>query len=275
MSKLLLPPVEGRLREVRLLADRLDAAFTPVRFPQNPDLVFRRISFAFHRLVLSSAQTNTSPGPEKLSHVTLTFEIKPESYPPTNIHVLIGRNGVGKTRTLNLMSRSLFANENTSKSTGKFQTGIKELTDEIPFANMVSVSFSAFDDFELLSEQRDKSSGVHYTYIGLRRTTNLGSEKGTPKTPDMLAREFVSSVNACLSGATRERWRRSLEILETDPIFKEAEIAQLSELTDLKELDKEAVSKFRKLSSGHKIVLLSITRLVESVEEKTLVLLDE
>lgn len=34
-------------------------------------------------------------------------------------------------------------------------------------------------------------------------------------------------------------------------------------------------SLFGKLSSGHKIVLLTITRLVETVEERTLVLLDE
>jgi AAA domain, putative AbiEii toxin, Type IV TA system/beta-keto acid cleavage enzyme len=37
----------------------------------------------------------------------------------------------------------------------------------------------------------------------------------------------------------------------------------------------EARRLFKNLSSGHKIVLLTITRLVETVEEKTLVLLDE
>ena len=31
----------------------------------------------------------------------------PESQPPTNIHVLIGRNGVGKTHLLNHMTRAL------------------------------------------------------------------------------------------------------------------------------------------------------------------------
>lgn len=41
------------------------------------------------------------------------------------------------------------------------------------------------------------------------------------------------------------------------------------------ELDKHATSLFGKLSSGHKIVLLTITRLVETVEERSLILLDE
>jgi predicted ATP-dependent endonuclease of OLD family len=35
------------------------------------------------------------------------------------------------------------------------------------------------------------------------------------------------------------------------------------------------LSLFNKLSSGHKVVLLTTTRLVETVEERTLVLLDE
>ena len=37
----------------------------------------------------------------------------------------------------------------------------------------------------------------------------------------------------------------------------------------------EVVKIFKDLSSGHKIVLLTLTRLVEKVEEKTLVLIDE
>ena len=39
--------------------------------------------------------------------VTLSFVVEPESMPPTNIHVLIGRNGVGKTYLLNNMTRCL------------------------------------------------------------------------------------------------------------------------------------------------------------------------
>ena len=38
---------------------------------------------------------------------------------------------------------------------------------------------------------------------------------------------------------------------------------------------KEALKTFNSLSSGHKIVILTLTRLVEKVEEKTLVLIDE
>jgi predicted ATP-binding protein involved in virulence len=65
-------------------------------------------------------------------------------------------------------------------------------------------------------------------------------------------------------------------VLESDPIFAEAEIASLAEAgTDDEVLRARARDLFHELSSGHKIVLLTVTRLVESVEERTLVLLDE
>jgi predicted ATP-dependent endonuclease of OLD family len=65
-------------------------------------------------------------------------------------------------------------------------------------------------------------------------------------------------------------------MLEADPIFKGAEVASLAS-GDLEELEfrRQARTLFGKLSSGHKIVLLTITRLIETVEERTLVLLDE
>jgi hypothetical protein len=90
-----------------------------------------------------------------------------------------------------------------------------------------------------------------------------------PKTPDDLAEDFVVSFKVCQKFEQKAaRWKKALETLEADPLFKEAEVASLTS-------EAEAKHKFKKLSSGHKIVLLTITRLVEKVEEKTLVLIDE
>src|SRR5260370_24247947 len=117
---------------------------------------------------------------------------------------------------------------------------------------------------------------VQFSYMGLKASAD-GAQTGTPKSPEMLANEFATSVRVCLKGARLPRWKRALQVLEADPIFKEAEIASLAD-GDLSPgaLEGTAIPLFRKkLSSGHKIVLLSITRLVEAVDEKTLVLLDE
>jgi len=89
-----------------------------------------------------------------------------------------------------------------------------------------------------------------------------------------LTDDFADSVRR-LQGPKVRRWQRALRLLESDPLFEEAQIAQLANIEDELELDSKARTLFRRLSSGHKIVLLTITRLVQTVEEKTLVLMDE
>lgn len=239
----------------------------------------------FHRMARGGARLSrynfsyTAPKPtrSKVPPVRLAFEVEPESEPPTNIHVLIGRNGVGKTRLLNGMTRALVASEGEVEPVGSFDGDTDDLLDERLFANLVSVTFSAFDPFGPLPNRQDKSSGVQYAYIGLRRT-GLGEDgkPHPPRTPDQLSSVFGRSVWLCRQGARVSRWRRALEMLEADPIFKDAEVASLAD-EDLPEKEFRTLARtlFGKLSSGHKIVLLTITRLVETVEERTLVLLDE
>ena len=61
-----------------------------------------------------------------------------------------------------------------------------------------------------------------------------------------------------------------MAVLEADPIFAAMELSQIDETQS-----EEALSKlFRRASSGHKIVLLTMTRLVELVDG-SLVLIDE
>jgi ATPase subunit of ABC transporter with duplicated ATPase domains len=91
-----------------------------------------------------------------------------------------------------------------------------------------------------------------------------------------MAVEFGDSVRICLQGARKRRWQRALEVLESDPIFADAEVATLADEEERPESPQQmATELFRGLSSGHKIVLLTITRLVECVEERSLVLIDE
>ncbi|WP_222854065.1 AAA family ATPase [Fodinicola acaciae] len=215
--------------------------------------------------------------------LTIDFDVVPESQPPTNIHVLIGRNGVGKTHLLNGISRSLME----ERSDLGDDSGIVMLENDEEraaakhsLAGLVYVSFSAFDTFEPISRVRNASTGMRYSYVGLKTARKSQSQTTLPpKTPTGLARDFGSSVNHCIRGERLGRWRRALEVLEADPIFADADIALLaqasSEASSDMELRERAMGLFRQLSSGHKIVLLTITRLVETVDERTLVLLDE
>jgi predicted ATPase len=207
---------------------------------------------------------------------TLDFSVDPESPIPTNVHVIIGRNGVGKTRLLSLMAKALVATDASARQSGKFE--LNEMGgDGGAFANLVAVSFSAFDDSELLPERKHGPNSLGYSYIGLRRFTgDSPTAPGKPKSPAVLAREFVNSLSECRVGSRRRRWQGIITILQSDPVFRSAELASMIEknLSKQDECD-EVLKTFMALSSGHKIVLLTLTRLVEKVEEKTLVLIDE
>jgi predicted ATPase len=218
------------------------------------------------------------PEDEESERLRLEFRVTPDSTPPTNIHVMIGRNGVGKSFLLNGMTRALVSAEKDEDSDGIFrsQEVFFAKADESPFANIVSVTFSAFDDFAIIREPRNALKGVRYSNIGLRqRVKDRDGETVTiTRDPAELAADFSSSAQLCVIGGRRTRWERALTSLQADPIFAEAQVASLVDIED-SQFKKQAAQLFRKLSSGHKIVLLTITKLVEKVEEKSLVLMDE
>jgi len=215
---------------------------------------------------------------EDVDPLYLEFDVTPNSRPPTNIHVLIGRNGVGKTFLLNAMTRALVSSDSDKDKDGQFKS-VGDEFEEVrasPFANILSITFSAFDDFQIVRQNRNATEGVRYTNVGLRKRMKNKKDKWITITrgPDDLAREFSLSAKLCARGIKAERWRKALITLEADPLFAEAEVAGLADV-DEESFGRVAGRLYRRLSSGHKIVLLTITKLVETVEEKTLVIMDE
>lgn len=219
-------------------------------------------------------------GPSQLSAehepIQLDFQVVPGSNPPSNIHVLIGRNGIGKSFILNAMIRALVTESSDEEADGKFQDeDILGVGDNL-FAAVVSVTFSAFDKFEPLTDRQVTREGVTYAYVGLKNKRRSKKEDPGVKNLSALAREFSVSAQKCVSdNRLLQRWQRALDMLESDPIFKISRISELADIQDIDEFKKVAASRFKNLSSGHKIVLLTITKLVELVHERSLVLLDE
>lgn len=207
---------------------------------------------------------------------TLDFSVDPKSPIPTNVHVLIGRNGVGKTRLLSLMAKALVAKDASARQSGKFE--FTEFRGHVgTFANVVAVSFSAFDEGDLLPDRNPAPDSLGFSHIGLRGwASDSPTASIKSKSPQTLAREFVDSLSECRIGARRKRWLSVINTLQTDPVFRAAQLTAMIEqnLSNKEDLD-EVLKTFKALSSGHKIVLLTLTRLVEKVEERTLVLIDE
>lgn len=211
------------------------------------------------------------PEGEGAPAVSLDFQVVPESTPPTNVHVIIGRNGVGKTHCMRQLIQALLARPATVDAReGVIIKRSDGLDADWDFAGLVLVSFSAFDSFDLAPKKDD---ALPCQQVGLREYVD-----GTVrvKTAERLALDFAESLGKCRDGLRATRWREAIEILETDDLFAEAEVQNLLEVNNSEEEWKVAAARrFGRLSSGHAIVLLTVTRLVELVDEKTLVLLDE
>lgn len=213
---------------------------------------------------------------------TLTFKVSPGSLPPSNIHVVIGRNGVGKTRCFDLLARNFIGR---TALDGKSSGELKSLSwndSSHGFAGLVTVSFSPFDEYgPLVPEQTPLT--VRYAYVGLIQEVAPDFFAGPPREAQSnltikgrkeLTEDFVKSVGLCRAGARRERWEQALKTLEADPLFEEANVSRIADET-LVDWEPAARKLFKRLSSGHSVVILTISRLVELVEEKSLVLIDE
>jgi predicted ATPase len=207
---------------------------------------------------------------------TLAFDVMPESEPPTNVHVLIGRNGVGKTRCMKRLVQAISNEKEDAKKNGVISAqGLNKNT--WSFAGLVVVSFSVFDSFDFPSATK---SGLRAAWVGLPEIVDdneekpAGSMEKVKPLPERLADVFCRSLEKCRKGLRQERLRAAIETLENDPLFAEAEVNGFLNLSD-GEWKSTVKRRFKNLSSGHAIVLLTITRLVELVDEQTIVLIDE
>ncbi|MEU9786153.1 AAA family ATPase [Streptomyces phaeochromogenes] len=229
---------------------------------------YETVVHQFHRIARGGARltrfdfTYTAPslGIEGVEPLSLSFAVDPGSSPPTNVHALIGSNGVGKTRLLSNLARAVADGSATAEEVGE----VTNLTDVGPvFANMVSVASSAFDPLKPVRQ----TNGTLHAHVTLARASIHGTD-GTP------AQRFVQLV-AGLTGARLARYQTALATLaEADVLFRDADVLGSTPFAPgFSPADRTGM--FDSLSSGHKIVLLAITSLADLVTERTLVLIDE
>lgn len=206
----------------------------------------------------------------------IEVEVTPEAIPPTNIHAVIGRNGVGKTTLLSSISTLLRGRRRRALGRLTFVSDNDESSGDDGFANLITVAFSAFDEFDPPIANEGTATGLQYAYIGLKKTVRLksGRSESRNKTTADLRSDFVASTLKCLRSSRKPRWRAAMNVLESDPLFAALQLQRLADLPQ-DDLEDEAIALFDAASSGHKIVLLTMSRLVELVSERTLVLIDE
>ncbi|HGK4579657.1 TPA: AAA family ATPase [Yersinia enterocolitica] len=208
----------------------------------------------------------------RFSDLNLEFNVDPFSLPPSNIHALIGRNGLGKTTLLNEMVSSIVGKQKSESA--YFEEAYSGKIKSDYFSTVISVSFSAFDPFNPISEQSDPLAGTCYYYIGLKKT-EVDITSSPLEDIQVLRQQCAESIAVCFSDESRkEIWMDSISNLESDTNFSDLELLKLADFEG-EELINECIEHMEKMSSGHAVVFMTISRLVEKVQDKTLVLFDE
>ncbi|MFT0182985.1 AAA family ATPase [Pseudomonas benzopyrenica] len=270
------------LRDVVLDEEILDAAFEETVFENS--LIrytslssirnqYRRLLWGGQKLVSYEFSFKRPPS-KKFSEISLDFAVNPKSLPPSNMHILIGRNGVGKTTVLNQMVKALIQEKDRNRSAGMFYVRAGDSQEQIDpnyFSCVMSVSFSAFDPFRPLTEIAQQENVIRNHYIGLKSL-----EGDALKTQGDLENEFFESLLECFNQPEKQKaWTRAVTTLNSDLNFKEMELLELAKDFENERFYPDMVKKQRRMSSGHAIVILIITRMIAYIEEKTLILLDE
>ena len=239
---------------------------------------FNRMAHGGSRLTNYSFVYTTSTKFSRES-TDLDFDVVADSKPPTNIHALIGKNGVGKTTLLRDMLRSVESMQ-YSHDWGGFDGRMR-------FSNVIFISYSAFD-MPIMEDELNYERNIPYSYVGLIGKKDDGQKY--IKNIDALASDFSESLYIVAKGRKKKLWNNVISILDSGKAFANNVIEDWADnalklAKDIgKNRDKEEeytlfhddISiRFNRLSSGHKVILLTLVKLVELVEEKTLVIMDE
>lgn len=155
------------------------------------------------------------PESKKNSKIKLDFSVEPFSRPSTNIHAIIGRNGVGKTTILNGMVQAIMSKSDTGNGFyNHYAFCDHSPIDDDYFSSLVSVSFSAFDTFKPPKEQTNPALGTCYFYIGLKKSEN------EIRTTNDIYDNFSDALDLCFSeGNKKNRWIKAIRNLEADENF--------------------------------------------------------
>lgn len=230
------------------------------------------------------------------SSVRLNFKVSTDPIPPSNIKVIIGRNGVGKTYLLRNIAYSLCRQgercheleEPTSPSVPRDCGSIKMIKGDI-----YGVVYASFSPLET-SEWEPINPQIRFVRIGIATERTVESDASSedvasnglpndvPTSPEerrkgiakKLALRFAEGLSECISEPWRTRLLKCIEILKADPMFAQLSPEELFSLPP-SEMKHKARSFFLKLSSGHGALLLIVTQLVRKLDEKFLLLIDE
>lgn len=220
------------------------------------------IQYQFHQIIHGRDKLSDFHFTFDYKNKLLNFEVKALSNPPTNIHALIGRNGVGKTTVLDNMFKEL-VDKNKDKKFKFYSVG--NAFERSSFSKAIYISYSVFGKYIPNCDNRK-----NLLYIGFKYKEE---DKILIKDSKELSKDFLRSINQILS--SQSLVKNFNKIIEDISESYDNDIICKLILEYGRKYSSEDFRFFEDLSSGHSIVLLIIANLVSNVTEKTLILFDE
>ncbi len=278
---------------LRALGDVVEDDERRAAFEHEPGFVTSLLRFDGARTALSDARPLFARDETLAPHtaVPVTFSYKlPSDGPvlafrfdsaseiPTDLAVIVGYNGVGKTRLLaNLAHLAVAGGAETSPQESMDPLG-RWVGQRPEFGSVITISYSAFDDFEI-PQVGNRSAAQSYTYCGLRMRGDdpevMPDEAIADKPPTQL--KSVQAFRDEFARAWGSAGRHRPELLEAaaSVLFAEPSFSTVVHLPDLTADVSEWVEAFDAFSSGHKIAANVVAQLCAYLEPRALVLVDE
>ena len=189
--------------------------------------------------------------PYNTERTQLFFDFKKNENLPYRINALIGKNGVGKTQILSHLAESLSGLTGSVSEKEKSFKGKRPPVDKV-----ISISYSAFDEFRKRVAEGNDYKDNSYAYCGIQ------SEHGTLSL-DELKHNFLKALETIRQRERLESWKTIMQELI------EKEHLDLIEQTVEGEIDNIH------WSSGQYILLCTMTEVVATIEKESILLFDE
>lgn len=261
---------------------RVAPVFISQDFGQLPDLK-RGFSFEIPKLLPKVSFSFSSQRPS--SQETLNTAL------PERISVLIGKNGCGKSMLLSRLARIAHASP-VQRAHEDFLPIGSITPGDIGFSKVVTMSYSAFDSFQMPGKENDeklqiakemRSGRGRYFFCGLRDVAkenedglyefSPGYNEATKPNKDYQSKTILKTLDQLYSELEMafqiimDKKRNSLFNTVVQPINDEASPNSLS-----LHFNSEG---FRIMSTGHKFLFHALMNLVAHIEPQSLILIDE
>jgi predicted ATPase len=249
---------------------------------------------------LFSFRTRAGGGP-----LMVKFDFNGPSELPGRVIALIGPNGAGKTRLLANLALAAFDDRDDQE---RLDWGKLKGNDWL-FNRVLTFSYSAFDDFDVPGESMAQkksflrnNSGFGYRYCGLRSLKDAKIEERTAldrrrpedlrqigsapqsisaplKTDRQIAQDFSRALGLAVLTPRRRFFLDAVGIILEEASFEALGEYALHALLDEGETSEDTLTGiktlFRRLSTGHKFALLTVTQLAAYLRNDSLLLFDE